>query len=131
MTTNNGYASRELFLAPAKRRYRDVTLPVVGLKYMIRSLTEGEKEAYEASLMTAKGDVSKTSLIGARRRLVVLCLCNGSKERILSDADVDAMREIDGADMAYLQDEIERHVGFKEGDIEGLVKNSETVLADS
>jgi hypothetical protein len=127
--TNNGYASRESFLKPAQRRFKDVTLPVTGEKYKIRSLTEGEKEAYEASLLTAKGDVTKTSLTGARRRLVVLCLCNGSNERILSDADIDAMKELDGADLAYLQDEIQQHVGFKAGDIEGLVKNCEPAHA--
>jgi hypothetical protein len=131
MSEGNGYASRELFLAPAKRRFKDVCLPRTGLKFKIRSLTEGEKEAYEASLLTAKGDVTKTSLTGARRRLVVLCLCGGDGMPILSEADVESMKQLDGADLAYLQDEIQRHIGFKDGDIEGMVKNSETVHADS
>jgi hypothetical protein len=127
--TNNGYASRESFLKPAQRRFKDVTLPVAGLKFKIRSLFEGEKEAYEASLLNAKGDTTKDTLINARRRLIALCLCDGSKEPILSIADLDAMKQLDGADMAYLQDECQTFVGFKAGDIEGLVKNCEPAHA--
>jgi hypothetical protein len=131
MTTSNGYASRDAFLAPAKRRFKDIVLPVSKLKLRIRSLFEGEKEAFEASLMTAKGDVSKNTLIGARRRLVVLCLVDGNGDLILSDADIESMKQLDGADLAHMQDECQTFCGFKEGDIEGLVKNSETVHVGS
>lgn len=123
MSEGNGYASREMFLAPAKRRFKDVTLPVAGLKYQIRSLFEGEKEAYEASLLNSKGDTTKDTLLNARRRLIALCLCDGSKEPILSPADLDAMKQLDGADLAYLQEECQTFVGFKKGDIEELVGN--------
>lgn len=125
MSEGNGYASRVDFLAPAKRRIKDVMLPVKKIKLRIRSLFEGEKEAYEAGLMTAKGDTTRDTLLNARRRLIALCLCDENGERILSDADLDSMKSLDGADMAYLQEECQTFVGFKSGDIEGLVKNSE------
>lgn len=131
MSEGNGYASRQDFLAPAQRRYKDVKLPRKGLKFKIRSLFEGEKEAYEASLMTPKGDLSKDNLLKARRRLIALCLCDGSGERLLSDADIDSLKDLDSADMAYLQEQIQDHIGFSEGDIEGLVKNSEAAHAGS
>jgi hypothetical protein len=130
MTTNN-YASRADFLAPAKRRIKDVTLPVKGLKLRIRSLFEGEKEAYEAGLLTVKGDVTRDSVKNARRRLIALCLCDENGERILSDADVDSLKNLDGADMAYLQGECQAFAGFQKGDIEGLVGNSESVPGDN
>jgi hypothetical protein len=63
--------------------------------------------------------------------LIVLCLCDGNGERLLSDADTNSLKELDSTDTAYLQDEIQQHIGFKEGDIEGLVKNSETVHVGS
>jgi hypothetical protein len=134
MTNNgssNGYASRADFLAPAKRRMKDVELPVRGIKLRIRSLFEGEKEAYEAGLVTAKGDVTRDTMLNARRRLIALCLCDENGERILSDADLDSMKALDAADMAYLQEECQTFCGFKKGDIEGLVKNSEPVHAAS
>jgi hypothetical protein len=100
MGTNNGYASRADFLVPAARRIKDVTLPVRGIKLRIRSLFEGEKEAYEALLVTSKGDVTRDTMLNARRRLIALCLCDDKGERILSDADLDSMKALDGADLS-------------------------------
>lgn len=124
--------SRADLLAPAKRRFKNLTLPVSGHTVRIRSLLEGEKESYEAELFTAKGDqLRKDKLTNARRRLVLICLVNDNGERLLSDADIDQLKALDGADMAYLQGECQAHCGFSKGDIEGLVKNSETVHADA
>jgi hypothetical protein len=129
MTTNDEFGSRADFLAPDERRFKVVTLPVSGKRFRIRSLFEGEKEAYEASLCNAKGDVTKDTILGARRRLIALCLCDGKGERLLTDADVDGIKIKNSADMEYLQKECQTHVGFKQGDIEALVKNSESVPA--
>jgi hypothetical protein len=131
MSEGNGYASREMFLKPAQRRFKDVLLPVSGLKLKIRSLNEGEKEAYETGLLTSKGDVTRDTMLNARRRLSALCVCDGNGDRLLSDADVDSLKQLDGADLARLQDECQTFCGFSKGDIEGMVKNSETARADS
>lgn len=130
MTTNNGaiqYASREMFLAPAKRRFRDVYLPVRGQWVRIRSLTEGEKEAFEASLRDKSGEVTNESAKASRRKLIVLCIVDDQGNRLLSDADVDAMSELDGTDLAYLQEECQVFCGFKKASIEELTKNSAAV----
>jgi hypothetical protein len=125
MSEGNGYASRELFLKPAQRRFKDVVLPVTKLKVRIRSLFEGEKEAFEATLRDKNGDVTNEKLKTGGRRLIALCLVDASGERLLSDADAESMGEKDGADMAYLQEECQVFCGFKTGNIEGLVGNSE------
>lgn len=128
MSEGNGYASREQFLAAAKRRFKDVTLPVSGHKVRIRSLMEGEKEQYEAEMLDKKGGgFRKDMLLNARRRLVVLCLVDENGDQILNNSDLAALKQLDGADMATLQEECQTFVGFKEGDIEGLVKNSDSV----
>lgn len=131
MTTSNGYATRDIFLTPATRRIKEIIVPGRNLKMRIRSLLEGEKESYEASLVTAKAEYTRETLLNARRRLVALCLCDENGNRILQDADIDAMKQLDGAELAYLQEQCQQHVGFKAGDIEGMVKNSENVHADS
>lgn len=130
MTTNNGaihYASRETFLAPAKRRFRDVYLPVSGQWVRIRSLFEGEKEAYEAGNRDKSGEITNESAKASRRKLIALCVCDSEGNRILSDADIDAMKEMDGTDIAYLQDECLAFCGFKKVSVEELTKNSVTV----
>lgn len=123
----NEYISREAFLQPARRRFKDVTLPVSEHRVRIRSLMEGEKEAYEAETLNKKGGLRQDRILDARRRLVVLCLVDGNGDLLLTSGDSEALKQLDGADMACLQDECSVHCGFKEGDIEGLVKNSDAV----
>lgn len=124
-------STRTDFLKPATRRYKNVTLPVSGNLCRIRSLMEGEKEAYEAATLSASGGVRKDRLENARRRLIVLCLVDDNGDPLLTAGDLDTLKTLDGADMATLQNEIMEHVGFKPGDIEGLVKNSDGGRADS
>lgn len=127
MTTNDEFGSRADFLTPDERRFKVVTLPISGKRFRIRSLTEGEKEAYEAGLCNAKGDVTKETVLGARRRLIALCLCDGKGERLLTDADVEGIKIKDSADMEYLQQECQAHVGLEGGQVKDKEKNSESV----
>jgi hypothetical protein len=129
MTTNDEFGSRADFLAPDERRFKVVTLPVSGKRFRIRSLTEGEKEAYEASLCNAKGDVTKDAVIGGRRRLIALCLCDGKGDRLLTDADVDEIKIKNSADMEYLQQECQAHIEFESKQVQDIEKNSESVPA--
>lgn len=122
--------SRDEFLAPAKRRYRNVSLPVRGGEVRIQSLFEHEKEAYEATLLDKTGETSLKGLRQARRRLVCLCLVDADGNRLLSEADSESLKLLDGADIAALQAACQEWVGFRSGDIESLVKNSEAVNAD-
>ena len=63
----------------------------------------------------------------SRRRLIVLCLVDEQDQRYLTDADLDQLKAMDGADVAHLAEACLIHCGFKDGDLEALVKNSETV----
>ena len=59
-----------------------------------------------------------------------MMLVDGDGQRLLSDADVDLLRNLDGADMAHLHNECSAFAGFDRDDIENLVKNSEAVSVD-
>ena len=119
--------SRTEFLAPTPRRYLDVDLPVKGGQVRIRSLTESEKEQYETDMLTDKGTPKRSAVQSARRRLVALCLVDETGSLLLSPADVDALRILDGKDLAVLQDSCMEHVGFKPTDLDSLEKNSGAV----
>ena len=126
MSEGNGYADRATFLAPAQRRFKDVWLPVGGHKLRLQSLMEGEKEAYESSMLNSKsGGLRMDRVKRARRELISRCLVKQDGTLLLGTEDVDALMKLDGADMAFLQEECQTFCGFKQGDIEGLVKNSE------
>lgn len=117
-------ALRDVLIKPVARRYVNLTLPASGYEVRIRSLTERERSAYESQLLNAKGDVLKSKLEEAKRRLICLCLVDDAGNRILSDSDADNLLEWDGSDTAAAYDVIFSHCGFQKRDIEDLVKNS-------
>jgi hypothetical protein len=119
--------SRQEFLQRTPRRYEDVPLPVKGGTVRIRSLTEAEKEAFEAAMLTDSGQVKRSAMRSARRRLILLCLVDDAGELLLQPTDIDALADLDGADLAVLQDAAMKHVGFKASDLDNLEKNSGAV----
>lgn len=123
------FVTREQFLKKAARRYVEATIE--GVIYRFQSLTEKEKSAYEMAVATKKGEPNLDRLVDARRRVLVLSLVDDSGTRLLTDLDVEQMGELDGKLLAQLYDVAREHCGFAQGDIETLVKNSETTHADS
>lgn len=121
-------SSREQLLAPRKRRYRHVTLPVSGLVVRIQSLTEGEQSRYAArlTLNRDKRDFQERVAAG-RRSLFVLCLVDGNGNRLLMDCDQEQLADWDNADCTVLFDAVVEHCGMKADEVEAAVKNSERI----
>lgn len=130
MTMNNGYASREQLLQPARRRFKDVELPISGLKVRIRSLMESEKEFFEAKLFS-RGKVQTDKAVSSYRRLIVLCVVDGVGDPLLTESDLEILQSWDGADVAHLGRECESYCGFVDGEVEKIEKNSVTVHGDN
>ncbi len=126
MSDNGQLTPRSDFLAPMQRRYRTVHLSS-GQVVRIRNLTEREKSAFEAAVLTSKGEPSRSRIADLNRRLIVITLVDTNGDLLLTPADVVALEELDGAITTQLVDAIREHCGFAEGDIEGLVKNSERI----
>ena len=123
MSEGNGYATRDQLLAPAKRRFKDVELPIKGLKVRIRSLMEHESEAFTAE-MFRNGKMNKDKAVSSYRRLILLCVCDGESDQpLFSPGDFEALNSWDGADINHLGKECELHCGFVEGEIEKQEKN--------
>ncbi len=126
MSSNGQLTARAELLAPSQRRFRTVTLPN-GQVVRIRNLTEREKSAFEAAILTSKGEPNRARVADLNRRLIVITLVDGNGDLLLTPADVVALEELDGAITSVLVDAIRDHCGFGEGDIEELVKNSERI----
>lgn len=130
MSESNGYASRDQLLAPARRRFRDVELPIRGLKVRIRSLMESESESFQAEMLS-RGKLNRDKAISSYRRLILLCVCDENGTPIFNQHDFEALNSWDGADINHLGRECELHCGFVEGEIERMEKNFETASAAS
>jgi hypothetical protein len=123
----------ELFGKPYKRRFKTVELPISGARVRIRSLTERELSAHQASTYVPQGGdlkVSRARLEDGTRRYLALCLVDGDGNRLVTSADAGKFADWDSADTSYLYNECAAHTRTKPEDLEALVKNSEPTPAD-
>lgn len=131
MSEGNGYATIDDLLAisqQAKRRYRDVTLPVSGLKVQIQSLTEREKSEFETEALNRSGTGTSLSKVkNARRRFIQKCCVQPRIE----PEHIELLGGIDGADLGHLHSVCAEHVGWDEEDISKLEGKSAPSAGDS
>ncbi len=128
------FGSRADFLKPCKRRYGEFTMPSTGEVFRYRSLSEREFAAFEMDSLKETDDGLRTDeqrLEDARQRLIVLCLCDDNGERLLTDADTDAIGEKDARDTGALYDALREHCGIakrvREAQLRATKKNSKRV----
>lgn len=130
MSEQTHLASRDQLLSPTpKRRYREETLPVSGLKIRIQSLTERERSEFERSNLGKNGQANVAKLETIRRRLAILCLVDQAGNRLLNADDVGNLANWDSADMEALSDACAAHLGMKPEDLESIAKNSDRIAA--
>lgn len=123
-TKKNSFGTREQLLGCSGKRFTEVVLG--DTTFRLQSLTEGEKSRFEKSILSKKGVIRDD----ARRRLLVRTLVDEDGNRILTDADISALAELDGAITAKLFDAAMEHVGFQADEIDELVGNSRAIHGD-
>jgi len=121
--------SREQLLGLTDVRY--CTVDVADLSFRIRSLSEAEKSEFETSILSSEGKYSLAKIKRQRRRLIAICLVDQSGGQLLKGDDQNALKDVDGLVTSRLYDACREHCGFEEGDIEGLVKNSDKIPDDA
>ena len=83
-------SGREQLLGLTKRRYTDISCGE--MTFRLQSLTEAEKSRFEKSILTSKGAIKDD----ARRRLLIVTLVDSDGNRLLTDADMRKLSELDG-----------------------------------
>lgn len=122
VSEGNGYVTRDAFLRPLVRRFKDFEVPELG-KVRIRSLTELERSKFEASCRDKKGNLAPNKLLDLKCRMIVLCVVDGDGNQILANNDIEQLRQQDSRVTNKLVDEIQAHCGFSDEDLEDLEKN--------
>lgn len=123
---------RDLLLSKTERRYAVVEIPEYSVKVGIRSLTEKERSAYELEVLNAKGPDVAVKIENARRRLVILVAVDPeTKAQLFRPLDSIQLENVDGAITGQIYDAAVKHCGFRSGDIEELVKNSNTTAENT
>lgn len=120
MTTE--FVTREAILTPLKRRFHEVDIPGWGT-FRVRSLNELERSRFEASIRDKQGRVVNSKLVDLKCRLIVLCVVDEHGDPLLTDADTAALRQQDSKYTNLLVEEIQKHCGISDADLEELEKN--------
>ena len=121
------YATRDDFFAAPARRYRDVE--VGGLKFRIRSLTEGEwadLQLANFNLDTGERDWDAWKL--SDPRLIVASVVNEKDEPVFTDTDVARLAHADAGLTEPLVRAIRAHCALMS--VEDAKKNSSTTGDD-
>lgn len=121
----------QLFGTGPKRRYKTVTLPVLGCTLRIQSLTEKDYSDYQASFLDKSGKPVAARLKAANRVFISMCVVDADGSRLITGENVARLEEWDAADTHYLYNECSKHAGISTDDIEGLVKNLEATPENS
>lgn len=130
MTDADGLATRDILLRAPVRRFKLVDIPGWG-KFRVRSLTELERSRFEASIRDKNGNVSPTKLIDLKCRLIVLCVVDADGNQLLTNGDIDQLRQQDSRYTNQLVTEIQSHCGISDEDMGDLEKNCEATTAGS
>lgn len=121
------YFTRDEFVKPIRRRYRefDASLNGTTKKVRIQSLTALERSRYELANLSDRGLWNRTDTERMSAKLVSMCVVDSAGNRILNDDDVKSLIEQDGAFIGEIFDECMEHTGLRVLGTRKLAKNSE------
>jgi hypothetical protein len=115
--------TKDSILAAADMTTETVECPEWGGPVHVRTLSGTERDAFEASMLDAKGK-GASNLANIRARLLVRALCDDSGNRLFADADADALGRKSAKVLDRLFDVAQRINGLGAKDVEALQGNS-------
>jgi hypothetical protein len=108
---SESYATRDQFFAAPTRRYKDVE--IAGMKFRIRSLTEGEwSELQLATLDLENGGRNIDAIKFSDPRLIVAAVVDAGGEPVFTATDVARLSHADAGMTEPLVRAIRRHCGL-------------------
>ncbi len=100
-----------------------VNVPQWGGDVYVRTMTGEERDAFEASLMPAKG-TGKGDYKNLRAKLCAIAICDEEGNRLFTDKEVEALGKKSAAALNKIFDTAQRLNGIGKADMEELEKNS-------
>lgn len=89
-----------------------VDVPEWGGSVLVRGLSGDQRDAYEESLMTGKGQARDVKTRGMRVKLVVRCIVDEAGVPLFTEADVEALTNKSSAPLQRLFTVAQRLCGF-------------------
>lgn len=124
--------SRDEILGADDRKTQDVAVPEWGGSVRVRALSGTERDAYEAGIVTLRGDGTKqVNLKNLRGRLVSLTIVGDGGERLFSDEDAIGLGEKSAAALERVFDVARKLSGLTEDDVEELAEGFADAPSDA
>jgi hypothetical protein len=115
--------SREQIIGADDRKTEDVAVPEWGGSVRVRALSGAERDAYEAGIVTLRGDGSKTvNLKNLRGRLVSLACVDEDGNRLFTDEDAIGLGDKSASALERVFDVARKLSGLSDDDVEELAE---------
>jgi hypothetical protein len=124
------FLSKEQIFEADDRVFDVVDCPEWGGKVRISSISVGQRDAYEESLIVGRGKNRDTNLRNARAKLIVMCAVDESGHRLFTPDDVTRLSRKNAKPADRLFDACRRLVGLSEEDVERLTEDFEETRDD-
>lgn len=122
--------NKSAILAAKDLPTEDIEVPEWGGTVRVRSLTGAERDAFEASIVDARGKTPQVNPRNMRAKLVALTVIDEDGKRVFGDADVSALGGKSASALNRVFEVAQRLSGLTEADVEDLGKGSETGQPD-
>lgn len=120
------FATREQMLTAGKtsRRYTSVRLPSCGMELRLQSLNEREMSRYRLFSLDQSGTFDKALARQASSLLIILCAVDENGAALFTERDVEAIEEMDAADVTAAFNACRSHCGLLTDGVSAALGNS-------
>ncbi len=120
--------SRDDILKAVDVQTEEVNVPEWGGSVLVRGLTGRERDKYEASQMTMRGNKMFPALDNIRAKLVAWCICDEDGNALFTQHDIDLLGGKSAAALDRVFEVAARLSGMSEEDVADLEKSSGSSL---
>ena len=118
--------TRDQILSANDLETKLVPVPGWGGEVKIQALTGAQRDAFEASMLAAKGKDQQRNLVNIRARLCALSIVDESGNRLFTDADVKFLGNKSAAALQSVFEAAQKLNGMTPSDVEELAGNSDS-----
>lgn len=115
--------TRDQILAVNDRQTETVAVPEWGGDVLVSIMSGAARDAWEAGLVTRKGNKAEPNLQNMRARLVAACVVDQDGNRLFSDADADALGSKSSAALDRVCKVAQRLNGLTDDELEAAKGN--------
>jgi len=117
------YLTRDQILQVQDLPTEDVEIPEWNGTVRVRGLTGAERDKFEASIVTRKGNKAEFNPENMRAKLVAMCVVDENGNRIFTDDDVKALGKKSASALDKIFQVAQKLSGLRPEDMEEMAKN--------